>query len=44
MDEVFGTADFSHIQDVGIAAKLAAEDDLENSPAEHAHTTVSNKV
>lgn len=43
MDEIFGTADFSRVEDVGIAAKLAAaDDDKEHGGAEHVQ--VSNKV
>lgn len=31
MDEIFGTADFSHVEDVGIAAKQAEKlDDRED--------------
>ena len=42
MDEIFGTADFSRVEDVGIAAKLAAEDEREHSGTENVQA--SNKV
>lgn len=44
MDEIFGTADFSRIEDVGIAAKLAAEEEKEHGGVEHGQATVANKV
>lgn len=35
MDEVFGAADFSNVDDVGVAAKRAKEMDDDGDHAEH---------
>lgn len=42
MDEVFGAADFSNVDDVGVAAKRAKE--MDDDDGDHAEHEVVSKV
>lgn len=39
MDELFGVADFSNVEDVGVAAKHAQMADDDGDKAEHVHVS-----
>ena len=39
MDEIFGAADYSHVEDVGLAAKHAKEEEKDATMEDVHHTT-----